>query len=47
MGLTVNTRAVKTVNIKGNVTVKLENVIMDVNLDGETLHVMKVRHVAI
>ena len=47
MGLTVNTRAVKTVNMKRDVTLKLENVFMDVNLDGETPHVMKVRHVAI
>ena len=43
---TVNT-SVETVGIKGNVTVKLENVLLDVSLDGETLHVMKVRHVAI
>ena len=39
--------SVETVGIKGNVTVKLENVFMDVSLDGEALHVMKVRHVAI
>ena len=45
MGPTVNTRAVKTVYIK-NVTVKLANVLMDVSLDGETLNVMKVRHVS-
>ena len=45
MGQTVNTSAVSTVNIK-NVMVKLDNVVMDVSLDGETLHVMKVRHVA-
>ena len=44
MGPTVNTR-VETVDIK-TVTVKLENVLMDVSLDGETLNVMKVRHVA-
>ena len=46
MGPTVNTSAVKTVNIKRNVTVKLANVLMDVSPDGETLHVVKVRHVA-
>lgn len=45
MGPTVNTSAVKTVNIKRNVTVKLANVLMDVSPDGETLHVVKVRHV--
>ena len=46
MGPTVNTSAVTTVNIKRNVTVKLANVLMDVSPDGETLHVVKVRHVA-
>ena len=46
MGPTVNTRAVKTVNIKRNVMVKLANVLMDVSLDGETRNVMKVRHVS-
>ena len=44
MGPTVNT-SVETVDIK-NVTVKLENAIMGVGMAGETLHVMKVRHVA-
>ena len=45
MGPTVNTRAVKTVDIK-NVTVKLENVLKGVIPDGETLHVKRVRIVA-
>ena len=45
MGPTVNT-SVETVDIKRNVTVKLENAFMGVGQAGETLHVMKVRHVA-
>ena len=44
MDPTVNTNAVSTVKIKGYAIMKLEAV--HVRLDGQTLHVMKVRCVA-